>query len=169
MAEGLKQKPCEILLPSGEDDYDDCDGSMFNEEDDEVSFSSFSSNSLAGPLYELSSLMADLPIKRGLSNFFQGKSQSFSSLTEVKCIEDLAKKECPYNKRMKSYRRNEKSKSYMNQKLYYAPNHSSRIISKSASRSSCGSMLGRSRSNKASSISIQKNYLYVLIKEKEED
>ncbi|KAL0903870.1 hypothetical protein M5K25_025926 [Dendrobium thyrsiflorum] len=167
MAEGLKQKPCEISLSSGEDDYDDCDGSMFDEEDDEVSLSSFSSNSLAGPLYELSSLMSDLPIKRGLSKFFQGKSQSFSSLTEVKCIEDLAKKECPYNKRMKSYRRYEKL--YMNQKLYYAPNHSSRIISKNAPRNSCGSMLGRSKSNKASSISIQKNYLYVLIKEKEED
>lgn len=75
-AEVVKQKACEILLASGEDDgevfssaslSDDCDDFMFSEEEDEdedeISFSSFSSNSSAGPLYELSSLMADLPIK----------------------------------------------------------------------------------------------------------
>ncbi|WVY94665.1 hypothetical protein V8G54_033753 [Vigna mungo] len=39
---------------------------------------------------------------RGLSKFYQGKSQSFTSLTNVRSLEDLAKPEKPYNKRLKS-------------------------------------------------------------------
>lgn len=57
------------------------------------------------PLYELSELMNQLPIKRGLSKFYQGKSQSFTSLAKVSSLEDLAKKVrvSPYNnQRMKS-------------------------------------------------------------------
>ncbi|XP_020587837.1 uncharacterized protein LOC110029751 [Phalaenopsis equestris] len=186
MAEGVNQKHCEIMLGSGDDDHDeDCelcnlpsisddesDEYLFSEEDDEICFSSYSLNSSAGPLCDLSSIMADLPIKRGLSKFFEGKSKSFSSISEAKCIEDLAKKEHPYNKRMKFYKRNENS--YMNQKPYNAPNQSSRVILKNAQRNCCVSMLGRSRSssffykNKASPISMQKNCLYVLIKEQQE-
>ncbi|KAJ0007035.1 hypothetical protein Pint_29581 [Pistacia integerrima] len=66
------------------------------------SSSNSSSNSNNGPLFEFSDLMAQLPIKRGLSKFFQGKSQSFTSLSRVKSIEDLAKKESPYRKKMKT-------------------------------------------------------------------
>lgn len=40
--------------------------------------------------------------RRGLSKFYQGKSQSFTSLTKVRSLEDLAKPENPYNKRLKS-------------------------------------------------------------------
>ncbi|KAK4349899.1 hypothetical protein RND71_029212 [Anisodus tanguticus] len=53
-------------------------------------------------LYDLSYLMSRLPIKRGLSKFYQGKSQSFTSLSRVTSLEDLVKKESPYNRRMKS-------------------------------------------------------------------
>ncbi|ESR40098.1 hypothetical protein WN944_021950 [Citrus x changshan-huyou] len=66
--------------------------------------SSASSNSNNGPLFELSELMAQLPIKRGLSKYYQGKSQSFTSLSRAMSIEDLAKKETPYRKKMKSCR-----------------------------------------------------------------
>ncbi|KAJ4708555.1 Oxidative stress 3 [Melia azedarach] len=67
------------------------------------SSTSCSSSSSNGPLYELSELMAQLPIKRGLSKFYQGKSQSFTSLTHVKNIEDLAKKKgTKYRMKMKS-------------------------------------------------------------------
>ncbi|KAF5453089.1 hypothetical protein F2P56_028027 [Juglans regia] len=70
----------------------------------------------SGPLFELSELMAQLPIKRGLSlskhlslyicrrglsKYFEGKSQSFTSLSRVMNIEDLAKKETPYRRKMK--------------------------------------------------------------------
>ncbi|CBI20592.3 hypothetical protein VitviT2T_004371 [Vitis vinifera] len=64
--------------------------------------SSSSSSLVNGPLYELSDLMAILPIKRGLSKYFQGKSKSFTSLSNVSCIEDLARRETPLRRRMKS-------------------------------------------------------------------
>ncbi|XP_047160488.1 protein OXIDATIVE STRESS 3 LIKE 2-like [Vigna umbellata] len=54
------------------------------------------------PLSDMSSIFQQLPIKRGLSKFYQGKSQSFTSLTNVRSLEDLAKPEKPYNKRLKS-------------------------------------------------------------------
>ncbi|KAK4792299.1 hypothetical protein SAY86_022734 [Trapa natans] len=55
-----------------------------------------------GPLYGLSELMVHLPIKRGLSKFYDGKSQSFTtSLAGARSIEDLAKEENPSKKRRK--------------------------------------------------------------------
>lgn len=71
-------------------------------DDDASSTSSSSSPRSNGPLYELSQLMDQLPIKRGLSKFYQGKSQSFTSLARVTSLEDLAKKESPYQKKLKA-------------------------------------------------------------------
>ncbi|XP_062219928.1 protein OXIDATIVE STRESS 3-like [Phragmites australis] len=51
--------------------------------------------------FEMSSLMTQLPLKRGLSRFFDGKSQSFASLAAVGSLEDLAK---PLRKRPKPSR-----------------------------------------------------------------
>lgn len=68
--------------------------------EDANSFSSSSSSS-NGPLYQLSDLMAQLPLKRGLSKYYQGKSQSFTSLANVESLEDLAKKENPCKKKIK--------------------------------------------------------------------
>ncbi|XP_051136275.1 protein OXIDATIVE STRESS 3-like [Andrographis paniculata] len=42
--------------------------------------------------YDLSEIMSQLPIKRGLSKFYTGKSESFTALAKVKTLEDLAKK-----------------------------------------------------------------------------
>lgn len=53
-----------------------------------------------GPLYELSDLMVHLPLRRGLSKFYQGKSQSFKSLASVKSSEDLQKKVGVYGKKI---------------------------------------------------------------------
>ncbi|GLU14418.1 hypothetical protein SLE2022_309900 [Rubroshorea leprosula] len=96
-----------------------------------------STDSNSGPLYELSELMAELPIKRGLSKYFQGKSQSFTSLSRVKSIKDLAKKETPLRKKMKA------CKSYGfgldSHKLYTLPRAT---ISKKKSRGSL-SLQGR--------------------------
>ncbi|KAK3436367.1 hypothetical protein EUGRSUZ_C00963 [Eucalyptus grandis] len=66
------------------------------------SSSSASLSNCRGPLYELSELMTHLPIKRGLSKFYQGKCQSFTSLARVQSIEDLVKKDNPYRKRLKT-------------------------------------------------------------------
>ncbi|XP_071716892.1 uncharacterized protein [Rutidosis leptorrhynchoides] len=61
-----------------------------------------SSSSTRSSLLDLSDLMTQLPIKRGLSMFYHGKSESFTSLASVKSIEDLPKKtKNPYNKMMK--------------------------------------------------------------------
>lgn len=40
--------------------------------------------------------------RRGLSKFYQGKSQSFTSLAKVASLEDLAKKDTPYQRRLKA-------------------------------------------------------------------
>uniref|UniRef100_A0A0D9VJK8 Uncharacterized protein n=1 Tax=Leersia perrieri TaxID=77586 RepID=A0A0D9VJK8_9ORYZ len=60
--------------------------------------SSSSSSSSAEHHFEMSDLMTQLPFKRGLSRFFDGKSQSFASLAAVASLEDLAK---PPRKRLK--------------------------------------------------------------------
>lgn len=101
------------------------------------SSSSLSSTSSNGPLYELSELMAQLPIKRGLSKCYEGKSQSFTSLASVKSIEDLAKRQSPYRKRMNA------CKSYggrLDGQKFYMPKA---VIAKKASRESFSSLLGK--------------------------
>ncbi|CAL9170054.1 protein OXIDATIVE STRESS 3 LIKE 4-like [Musa acuminata AAA Group] len=54
-----------------------------------------------GALGSLDSLEDSLPIKRGLSNFFSGKSKSFASLSDVvnASTNDIVKPENPFNKR----------------------------------------------------------------------
>lgn len=54
-----------------------------------------------GAFGSLDSLEESLPVKRGLSNFFAGKSKSFASLADVAtaCARDVAKQENPFNKR----------------------------------------------------------------------
>ncbi|PUZ48601.1 hypothetical protein GQ55_7G258100 [Panicum hallii var. hallii] len=60
-----------------------------------------SSSGSTGDHFEMASLMTQLPIKRGLSKFFDGKSQSFVSLAAVDGLEDLPK---PPAKRLKTSR-----------------------------------------------------------------
>ncbi|KAF0891408.1 hypothetical protein E2562_009837 [Oryza meyeriana var. granulata] len=62
---------------------------------------SSSGSSTSHSHFEMSSLMTELPIKRGLSKFFDGKSQSFTLLAAVGGLEDLAK---PMRKRLKTSR-----------------------------------------------------------------
>ncbi|TKY56646.1 hypothetical protein E2542_SST21092 [Spatholobus suberectus] len=68
------------------------------------SFSSSHDQLATESLNDMSSLLQHLPIKRGLSKYYQGKAQSFTSLTKVSSLEDLVKKENPYNKKLKSCR-----------------------------------------------------------------
>jgi len=42
--------------------------------------------------------------RRGLSKYYQGKAESFTSLEKVRRLEDLVKPENPYNKKFKSCR-----------------------------------------------------------------
>ncbi|KAI9106865.1 hypothetical protein K1719_022393 [Acacia pycnantha] len=67
---------------------------------DESSLSFSSSSSFSDePLNDFSEMLAQLPIKRGLSKFYKGKSRAFTSLSDVKCVEDLAKRQIPQRKR----------------------------------------------------------------------
>ncbi|XP_023546661.1 uncharacterized protein LOC111805706 isoform X2 [Cucurbita pepo subsp. pepo] len=70
---------------------------------DDDALSSFSSSSSSS-----SSLLSQrevceeqqlLSIKKGLSKFYEGKSRTFSSLSDVKCVEDLAKGDNDYRKK----------------------------------------------------------------------
>ncbi|KAJ8541869.1 hypothetical protein K7X08_016735 [Anisodus acutangulus] len=74
---------------------------MVDDDDDDDDDDASSSSSSFGPLYELSELMAQLPIKKGLSKYYQGKSQSYGHLGSVMSLKDLAKEGNSYNKRMK--------------------------------------------------------------------
>ncbi|XP_077209830.1 uncharacterized protein LOC143845393 [Tasmannia lanceolata] len=123
------------------------------------SSSSSSSSQVAskGPLYELSELMAQLPIKRGLSKYFQGKSQSFTSLSNVICIEDLAKTRTPYSKKMKAYK---SIGGGLDCHKSYKPRACRRTISKKASRVSRSSLLSKRSSFLGGNpgISMHKNF-----------
>ncbi|XP_022730115.1 uncharacterized protein LOC111285123 [Durio zibethinus] len=50
-------------------------------------------------LASLGSLEDSLPIKRGLSNHYAGKSKSFANLSDISTVKDLQKAESPFNKR----------------------------------------------------------------------
>lgn len=84
--------------------------------------------------------------RRGLSKHFQGKSQSFTSLANVMCLEDLAKPENPYNKKLKS------CKSYVGLSKVLPPptrsaSSSKLFNNKPSSRTSCSSLsIGRNGS-----------------------
>ncbi|KAK1384544.1 Oxidative stress [Heracleum sosnowskyi] len=140
------------------------DSSLSSSPNSPFSYSNNSSPSVASAaagaaLNDMSSLLQQLPIKRGLSKHFQGKSQSFSCLSNVRCLEDLAKPENPYNKRLKSCKSyvglygGGCQKSSSNQHLNKIPRSaSSRQISKKTSRPSYSSLLATANRNTSSII-----------------
>ncbi|XP_028084185.1 uncharacterized protein LOC114285332 [Camellia sinensis] len=121
--------------------------------EDATSSTSSSSSPSDGPLYELSELMAQLPIKRGLSKYYQGKSQTFGSLASVKSLEDLVRREKDLIEGNRSHVR---AMGRLDNHIY-SPKAA---ISKKTSRVSLLSSLGRREtlfSSCRTSISIQKN------------
>ncbi|KAL6841667.1 hypothetical protein ACP4OV_028496 [Aristida adscensionis] len=91
-----------------------------------------------GPLYELSTMMDHLPGLRWLSKYYQGRSQSFQSLADVKSVEDLAKKTAPYSRRRKP------SRGYA--AALGAKNRLSKTIAKRAPKGSPDRLICRARS-----------------------
>lgn len=86
----LRRRRCDVS--------DSCSSSCsINEQDVEEEEVDTSST----PLQDMSSLLLQLPLKRGLSEHYNGKSRSFTSLSNVKSLEDLAKQENPFNKKIK--------------------------------------------------------------------
>ncbi|OAY82146.1 uncharacterized protein LOC109722340 [Ananas comosus] len=127
----------------GSDDDESCSSSARNRSPNPQNLDS------SGPLYELSSLMEHLPIKRGLSKYYEGKSQSFTSLSDAKSVEDLPKKETPFKRKIKP------SKSYagglgetQTQGNYPVQDPNSRIITTTSSSGSCANSAARSGNSK---------------------
>ncbi|CAM0152857.1 unnamed protein product [Urochloa decumbens] len=86
----------DIGSPSDSESSSTSTSGSSSELDDDATSSSGSSDS-----FEMSGLMTQLPFKRGLSRFFDGRSQSFASLAAVGSLQDLAK---PPRKRLKPSR-----------------------------------------------------------------
>ncbi|KAJ1280492.1 hypothetical protein BS78_04G236600 [Paspalum vaginatum] len=84
-----------------ESPYTSREASPAGSDDDAAASSSSSSSSSGSGRFEMTALMTQLPVKRGLSRFFDGKSQSFASLAAVGSLEDLPK---PPPKRLKPSR-----------------------------------------------------------------
>lgn len=83
-----------IGLPGDSDDGDlSCVGGREDQNEAQSQFRGLSS---------LDSLEESLPIKRGLSNFYGGKSKSFGNLAEVSSVKELVKRENPMNKRRRT-------------------------------------------------------------------
>lgn len=62
-------------------------------------------SSYKGPLDMMDSLEETLPIRRGISKFYNGKSKSFTSLAEASCtpsVKDIAKPENAYTRRRRN-------------------------------------------------------------------
>lgn len=76
-----------------------CDDDALSSFSPSSSFSSLSLSSTSSLLSQSELHEQQLPIKKGLSKFYEGKSRTFSSLSDVKSIEDLAKKEKNYKKK----------------------------------------------------------------------
>ncbi|KAF9624082.1 hypothetical protein IFM89_007780 [Coptis chinensis] len=103
-------------------------------------------NTKGGPLYEMASLMQQLPFKRGLSKHYQGKSQSFTSLSNVRSLEDLAKLDNPCKKKMKSCKSYGGGLSETSNKVSH-PKTCSKIISKKTAARGSWSSLAAKRNN----------------------
>ncbi|KAG6537639.1 uncharacterized protein LOC122036166 [Zingiber officinale] len=144
---------------SNSDDDDD------SEDDDASAPTSAPANMNSdGALSELSALMEHLPIKRGLSRYYQGKSQSYTSLSAVSSIEDLPKKESPYKRKMMKACKSYAGGLDARQRSPHTPGPCSKTSSKKAPRvASCASLMSKSSSSsvfcssKPPPIRVQKN------------
>ncbi|KAK2645231.1 hypothetical protein Ddye_020426 [Dipteronia dyeriana] len=82
-----------------DEDGDSSSSSSYGEDSDDLQ------SLCKGPLDDLDSLEEVLPIKRGISKFYKGKSKSFTSLADASSassMEDLAKPENPYTRKRKN-------------------------------------------------------------------
>ncbi len=93
------------------DEGDSCSSSSIGKNSDSCSDGDGDSgdgevqSSYQGPLNSLDALEEVLPIKRGISKFYSGKSKSFTSLADVatcSSIKDIAKSEDAYTRKRKN-------------------------------------------------------------------
>ncbi|EOY30257.1 hypothetical protein QQP08_024894 [Theobroma cacao] len=130
------------------------DGSSSDGED---STEAEAQSELKGPLDTMDALEEVLPVRRGISKFYNGKSKSFTSLADAAAassIKDFAKPDNPYNKK----RKNLLAHSSLLFKNHNHPLRSSgseiskRLTNSSRSTVALGTTLGSSDSNSISSL-----------------
>jgi hypothetical protein len=124
---------CDQDFPEDDSDSDSCvssSSSLGRNSDDSSEDSSDREDSggvevkttkFKGPLDTMKDLEQDLPVKKGISKFYSGKSKSFTSLADAAgetCVQKIVKPEDPYAKKRKdSLARNlliGRSRSYAN-------------------------------------------------------
>uniref|UniRef100_A0A0E0AAX0 Uncharacterized protein n=1 Tax=Oryza glumipatula TaxID=40148 RepID=A0A0E0AAX0_9ORYZ len=119
------------------------------EEEEEMMQLDGGGHAAGGPLYELAApLLAQLPLRTGLSKYYQGKSQSFTSLRNARCVQDLAKKTTPYITRMKLQLRRGHGVADRLSNSRRAPGPCSKTMAKKATRCSSDRLLSRAREHK---------------------
>ncbi|KAJ0030722.1 hypothetical protein Pint_12599 [Pistacia integerrima] len=89
-------------------------GDSEEEENDDVA----SSSKLKKSTLSLVSLEDSLPIKRGLSNHYTGRSKSFANLSDVSTVKDLGKEENSFNKRRRLFMVNKLSRNNRRSSFY---------------------------------------------------
>lgn len=111
-------------------------------------------SSFKGPLDCLDSLEEVLPMKRGISNFYSGKSKSFTSLADVtscSSIKDIVKQEDAYTRKRKNLLAHsnyfDKSR---NRNLGNSSGISKRLANSSRSSLALSAMVSSSESNNSS-------------------
>lgn len=105
MAAGIMKK--NIVDDDADDELGYCSSSSIgrnSESDDDDEDDSEVQSSYKGPLDNLDALQDCLPIKRGISQFYSGKSKSFTSLADASSasIKEIAKPENAYTRKRKN-------------------------------------------------------------------
>lgn len=88
------------------------------ENEDENDDVASSSSKLKKSSLSLDSLEDSLPIKRGLSNHYSGRSKSFANLSDVSTVKDLGKEENTFNKRRRLFMVNKLSRNNRRSSFY---------------------------------------------------
>ncbi|GMQ02637.1 hypothetical protein CsSME_00048766 [Camellia sinensis var. sinensis] len=89
VSSAISSESSSIGVPEDDSDDDDEEGEVQSKSDGSY-------------LSSLASLEESLPIKRGLSNNFAGKSKSFANLSEISTVREIEKRENPLNKRRRT-------------------------------------------------------------------
>ncbi|XP_015572921.1 protein OXIDATIVE STRESS 3 LIKE 2-like [Ricinus communis] len=88
-----------------EDDSSSSSSSIGRNSDEDSGEESEVQSSIRGPLHSMGALEEVLPIKKGISKFYNGKSKSFTSLADASSassVKDFVKPENPYTRKRKN-------------------------------------------------------------------
>ncbi|KAK8550383.1 hypothetical protein V6N13_118903 [Hibiscus sabdariffa] len=94
-----------LVKPLEEEEEDGCSSSwigMNSDDDDGAGEVEVESSFNGRSLDTMDSLQQVLPMRRGISSFYNGKSKSFTSLAQASTVEEIAKPENAYTRRRRN-------------------------------------------------------------------